>query len=1095
MAPAMAPAVSDATGAGGAPAVVDRSASAVFAPAPSWSEDDGAVAEAPPEDGAAGASLSVSSDPAGASLAVSSDRTTRAFWEGRRAALVRKLGAQQAAPHSVNAAEGGNARGGTPPAVGFPNNPCPNHPAQKKEEDAYAIQVASDDSSRGCCQRNASECKESWYECRESCMNSWWWFVVGPLAFLVCVAVAYALNATVSTWEIKRAGVLFTNGANAYMDQLFGEVKAYGTTLEGLAALARQNPNFTRAEFADAVNHTFSCSEHHKYLASLGKSPYQGSGIAPLCRHILCEHSSIAWAPYVNSSEQRARLERDFERDTGIARRVFAYDAAKQEDRLEAYGAGDDDDVLHPKGIPLWTQYAYDKPIVEPERDSYVVVNYIEPMESHSGAALLNLASEPTRNATIQRARTEGNQVISSRIQLTPQEAGLADDGFPYAALMMKPVFDTFGDGSFLGVFEVTLRYDSLVERAAHVMGSAQFMLWEVGEMSLEEREAQGKFTTQAPEPPPRSSINRTHLPLAYVNGVGGIKPVASHLTMSQAMAIEEDMKNSQLVFNRFFLIEDRWFELTVSSDVKRFTASIGGQSNTMLVGVIIVLGLLIAVLTTVATVVYRRNMQLKSTHVSKLEIESERLDAEKRRLETESRAMERFVRMTSHDLRSPLQTIVFSSQMLMDERREDQRRDLVDTIRECGVLLEAIVGNTLDMAHIQSGCYTVNEARVGNMAKLLDAALLAVRTSVNPKIDVVTCVSDLPAMLVDAEKLSRIALNLLSNAAKFTTEGKIGFAANLLAADDNRVPAATRNSLPPNSNAMLFLGVSDTGRGISSAVLPKLGDAYVHVSLKEGGGNGLGLFIVSQFVKACGGAWHVETEPGKGTCVSLLIPVRRVSTPRASHLSLAQSGDGGSDVSSSQRATMGDDGSIDAVPRDEDAVGISMQQERAKAPSPPPSFARGAGAVLATTGGDGKAPLILVVDDNALIRKMTSRLLERNGFRVMTAADGMEAFALVTKGNHNFACVLMDVDMPVMDGNEACKRIRSWEAARGVPMGPGDRRLFVCTMSGNVLERDRNDAMEAGADDFVGKPVTASVLTTLIENACRPASMEERRD
>jgi PAS domain S-box-containing protein len=236
-----------------------------------------------------------------------------------------------------------------------------------------------------------------------------------------------------------------------------------------------------------------------------------------------------------------------------------------------------------------------------------------------------------------------------------------------------------------------------------------------------------------------------------------------------------------------------------------------------------------------------------------------------------------------------------------------------------------------------------------------------------------------------------------------------------------DRGSVTLRVSLAPHDTNEMRVDVSDTGIGIEAEVIQRLFEPFSQADVsttRRYGGTGLGLTISRQIVELMGGVIGATSTPGEGTTFYFTVPLGRA----------AEGGGRGN-----RRATDGPDAPAHEVPSN----GIR----------------------------------VLVVDDNQVNQTVAAEMLRRSGYEVEIAQDGREAVDATER--EAFDAVLMDCQMPVMDGLEATRRIRSREA--------GDAHVPIIALTSSSMKGDRDDALAAGMDGFLAKPVTAEALTSTI--------------
>lgn len=380
-------------------------------------------------------------------------------------------------------------------------------------------------------------------------------------------------------------------------------------------------------------------------------------------------------------------------------------------------------------------------------------------------------------------------------------------------------------------------------------------------------------------------------------------------------------------------------------------------------------------------------------------------------RAEEGSRAKSSFLFAMSHDLRTPMNAIIGYAELMEAHWGEKEvTTNYLQKLKGASQFLLALIGNVLEIARIESGKETLNEAP-WNLMKLeetldilLDGEISRKQLTVNRNVNIrhanVYC---------DALKIREIIMNLLSNAVKYTAEG------GKIVLDIEEKPSAQDDFMT------LQIRVSDNGIGISKEYVPYIFDAFTRErSSSESGiiGTGLGLRIVKSFVDLMNGDISVKSEPGKGTCFTVEISCRK-------------------------------------IPEEE------LQQQMEEQPENVSLAGR----------------RLLLVEDNGLNAEIAMTILQDADAEVELAADGkiaVDKLQDVPVGYYD--AILMDIQMPNMNGYEATKAIRKLTDERA--------KIPIIAMTANAFEEDRQAALAAGMDDYVAKPVEISELfRTIMKN------------
>ena len=390
---------------------------------------------------------------------------------------------------------------------------------------------------------------------------------------------------------------------------------------------------------------------------------------------------------------------------------------------------------------------------------------------------------------------------------------------------------------------------------------------------------------------------------------------------------------------------------------------------------------------------------------------------------EAASRTKGEFLANVTHEVRTPLHGIIGMTELVLDTPVTPIQREHLHTVRRSAEHLLTVINDVLDFSKIEAGKLNVEKIDF-SLRTLVNDAMQPFLMRADRRCELSADVTpDVPDVRVgDPHRLRQVLTNLIGNAVKFTDNGAVVVRVEPALTDRDGVVA-------------LHFSVIDTGIGIPADKLDAVFEAFTQAdgsTTRRYGGTGLGLTICRQLVDLMQGRIWVESVPMQGCAFHVELPLP------------ASRGTG----AAAEVAPDGIAPTVLAAPR----VGRRLR--------------------------------VLVADDNPVNRTITRHLLERRGHVATFATNGLEALDLLQTAR--FDLVLMDLQMPAVDGLEATASIRDCERTTGVP------RVAIVALTAHAMPQDRQRCLDAGMDGFLSKPLRAGELFAEIDRVVPPDVVHE---
>ena len=423
------------------------------------------------------------------------------------------------------------------------------------------------------------------------------------------------------------------------------------------------------------------------------------------------------------------------------------------------------------------------------------------------------------------------------------------------------------------------------------------------------------------------------------------------------------------------------------------------------------------------------------SSHIKTIEIEHVNMNEQMRLIKDESHTKTEFLAKVSHEIRTPMNGMLGLVELIQETPLNKDQKRYVSAIQNAGRGLLEVINDMLDFSRMEAGKMVLNEEEFNLQEMLSDACSIYEFDARHKGLELGCIISPgTPLRLIgDNLRIRQIFLNTLSNALKYTDKGYVHINVHL-------------TDHIHNDRLVIRFEVEDSGMGIAQEDQALLFQSYSQVnrvSRSTRVSTGLGLAISQQLVKLMGGEMGVKSELGSGSCFWFDIPL--------------------------------------ALPDDVEIAdkAIVLDLFNGELPGPHPTADEPLPGHIhpdQIRSNGREAPFqVLLVEDNEINQNVMVEFLKKMNIFPDLAENGRAAIEKVQRNGSSYDLILMDCEMPVMDGYEAAARILKWQKTKGNPATP------IIALTAHAMARHRELALESGMVDFLSKPISYAQLHAVL--------------
>jgi len=489
-----------------------------------------------------------------------------------------------------------------------------------------------------------------------------------------------------------------------------------------------------------------------------------------------------------------------------------------------------------------------------------------------------------------------------------------------------------------------------------------------------------------------------------------------SPYNLELSMAVRKGMEPLVNILNKIFADMEQKEKTTIANNWLSVHVQTGTDIKTILLWTLPIAAFLIIVIIVIVRINRRMQSEIDERKRVELSLKSAREIAE-----AASKAKSDFLANMSHEIRTPMNAVIGMSHLLEESGLNEQQQEYLDTLNTSSSSLLILISDILDMSKIEAGKLELEQAPfllkqvVKNISAQVELHIDPTKVTYQEQFD-----PSLPkALLGDSLRLGQVLLNIINNAMKFTEQGEI-------------IVSITIEEQSDDSIKLLF-SIADSGIGMTQEQQDHLFKTYSQAdtsTTRKYGGTGLGLSICKSLCKLMDGEIWVESVMGQGSKFSFTAKFTRLcdDDPRAKLLL--------NKIAKKKTSTVND----------------SAQKQT-------------------STNSWLTGKHLLVVDDNHVNLMIAKKILNKEGIQVTTAMNGEEALKVLETGT--FDMVLMDIQMPVMDGYKATETIRNNIQYKDLP---------IIALSANVMKENIDKSFQVGMNDYLSKPINVEKLFAILE-------------